>query len=215
MCNHYQQSVSGMFPPSQTETQYPSNNYPPNPPFPPQLLATTILLSDFMNLIILGTSNKSNYTVFVLLSLAYFTEDNVFNLPPSCSMCYMLQLSCWMGFPSGSVVKNPPAMQETWVWSLGQEDPLEKEMATLSSILAWKIPWTEEPGGLQTIGLQRVRHDWAYRHYDGIISHSTCTDTFCLCIHPLMDTGVALPFGRCNVTLWVTLSEHRYLSPCF
>ena len=52
-------------------------------------------------------------------------------------------------------------MQETWVWSLGQEDPLEKGMATHSSILAWRIPWTEEPGGLQSMGLQRVGHDWA------------------------------------------------------
>ena len=50
-------------------------------------------------------------------------------------------------------------MQETWVQSLGQEDPLEKEMTTHSSILAWKIPWTEEPGGPQSMGSQRVRHD--------------------------------------------------------
>ena len=57
-------------------------------------------------------------------------------------------------------VKNLPAMQETWVWSLVLEDPLEKKMATHSSILAWKIPWTEEPGGLQSMGLQRVRQDW-------------------------------------------------------
>ena len=53
-----------------------------------------------------------------------------------------------MGSPGDSVVKNPPAMQETRVQSLGQEDSLEKEMATHSSILAWKIPWTEEPGML-------------------------------------------------------------------
>ena len=52
-------------------------------------------------------------------------------------------------------------MQETQVWSLGQEDPLEKEMATHSSILAWKIPWTEDPGGLQSMGSQRVGHDLA------------------------------------------------------
>ena len=57
------------------------------------------------------------------------------------------------------VVKNLPAMQENWVRSLGWEDPLEKEMATHASILAWRIPWTEEPGGLQSMGLQRVRHD--------------------------------------------------------
>ena len=60
---------------------------------------------------------------------------------------------CW-GFPGGSAVKNLPAMQETqetWVRSLGQEDPLEEGMATHSSILAWKIPWTEAPGGLQSM----------------------------------------------------------------
>ena len=56
-------------------------------------------------------------------------------------------------------VKNPPAMQETWVQSLGWEGPLEKGMATHSSILAWRIPWTEEPGGLQSVRLQRVGHN--------------------------------------------------------
>ena len=59
------------------------------------------------------------------------------------------------------VVKNPPAMQETQVWSLSQEDPLEEEKATHSSIPAWRIPWTEESGGLQSMGLWRIRHDWA------------------------------------------------------
>ena len=59
----------------------------------------------------------------------------------------------------GSVVKNLPAMQETWVRTLGWEDPLEKGMATHSSIFAWKISWTEEPSGLQSMGLHRVRHD--------------------------------------------------------
>ena len=58
-------------------------------------------------------------------------------------------------------LKRLPAMWETWVWSLGQEDPLEKEMATHSSTLAWRIPWTEEPGRLQSTGLQSVGHDWA------------------------------------------------------
>ena len=64
-----------------------------------------------------------------------------------------------MGFPSSSVVKNLPAMQETRVRSLGWKDPLEKEMATHSSILAWRIPWTEEPDRLQSMGLQTVGHD--------------------------------------------------------
>ena len=58
-------------------------------------------------------------------------------------------------------VKHLPAVQETWVRSLGWEDPLEKKMATHSSILAWRIPWTEEPGGLESTGSQRVGDDWA------------------------------------------------------
>ena len=58
------------------------------------------------------------------------------------------------------MVKNLPAVQETWVWSWVQKDPLEKGMATHSSILAWRIPWTEEPGEPQSMGSQRVRHDW-------------------------------------------------------
>ena len=57
------------------------------------------------------------------------------------------------------LIKNPSAMQETWVRSLGWDDPLEKEMATHSSILIWKIPWVEEPGGLQSLGSQRVEYD--------------------------------------------------------
>ena len=57
------------------------------------------------------------------------------------------------------MVKNLPTMQKTWVRSLGQEDLLEKRMATHSSILAWRIPWTEEPGGLQSVGSQRVEHN--------------------------------------------------------
>ena len=61
-----------------------------------------------------------------------------------------------MGFPGGSVIKNLPAMQETSVQSLGWEDPLEKGMATHFSILVWRIPWTEEPAGLQIMGSQRV-----------------------------------------------------------
>ena len=64
-----------------------------------------------------------------------------------------------LGSPCGSVVKNPPEMQETQVRSLDREDPLEKGTAAHSSILAWGIPWTEEPGGLQSMGSQRVGHD--------------------------------------------------------
>ena len=63
------------------------------------------------------------------------------------------------------MVKNPPAMQEIWVWSLGQEDPLKKGMTACSSVLAWRIPLTEEPGGLQSTGSQKVGHDWVGHHY--------------------------------------------------
>ena len=61
-----------------------------------------------------------------------------------------------MVFPGGSAVKNPPAVQDTWVQSLGQEDPLEKGMATHSSIRAWKIPWTEEPGDYSSWGCKEL-----------------------------------------------------------
>ena len=74
----------------------------------------------------------------------------------------MTKLYSILGFSSGSVVKSLLAMremQEMQVQSLGQKDPLEEGMATHSSILVWRIPWTEEPDGLQSMGLQRVRHD--------------------------------------------------------
>ena len=76
-------------------------------------------------------------------------------------ICYFFDPSyspLWASLVAQSV-KNLPAVQETRVQSLGWEDPLEKEMATHSNILAWKISWTEEPGGLQSMGSQRVRHD--------------------------------------------------------
>ena len=68
------------------------------------------------------------------------------------------QLSLWTSLVD-QMVKHLPTMWETWVLSLGEEDPLEKEMPTHSSTLAWKIPWTEEPGKLQSMGLQRVGYD--------------------------------------------------------
>ena len=83
------------------------------------------------------------------------------------------------GFSNVSVVKSLLAIQETRVLSLGQEDPLEEEMATHSSILAWKIPWTKEPGRLQSMASQRVRHNWAH------------TDTY-IHLHFLPKNGVTL-----------------------
>ena len=85
------------------------------------------------------------------------------------------------------MVKNLPAMQETRFQSLGWEDPLQKGMATHSRILAWRIPWIEEPGGLQSVGLQRVRYNWA-------------TNTFIICIYITSyitsDMQMTPPYGR-------------------
>ena len=91
-------------------------------------------------------------------------------------------------------VKYLPAMQETWVWSLGQEDPLEEEMATHYNILAWRIPWIEEPGRPKSMGLQRFRHDWATNMLFSYLGH-----VFCVFISwvPLGLTS-SLSSGGCN-----------------
>ena len=70
-----------------------------------------------------------------------------------------------MGFPNGSAVKNLPVMQEQEIWSLGQEDPLEEGMATQASILAWRMPRTEETGPIQSMQLQRVGYNWSNLAY--------------------------------------------------
>ena len=82
------------------------------------------------------------------------------------------------GFPGGSDGKESARMQETQVQSLGWEDPLEKGMATHSRFLAWRIPWTEEPGGLQSIGSQRVRHDWATNTH----THTSLSELYLACL---------------------------------
>jgi len=86
-------------------------------------------------------------------------------------LIHYLDLS-W-GFPSGSVVNNPPAMQETWSWFRHWEDFLEEGMATHFSILAGKVPWAEESGGLQSMWSQRVGHDWSdWTHTHPQVCHS-------------------------------------------
>ena len=97
------------------------------------------------------------------------------------SVSFIDHLLCSRSFPGDSGVKNPPAMQERWVQSLAQEDPLEEGMATLSSVIAWEIPWTEEPGGLQSLGLQRVGHDLATKQQQLCSRHQSS----CLCISSL------------------------------
>ena len=81
----------------------------------------------------------------------------------SCDTLKSVNCNVWAS-PVAQMVKNPPAMWETWVRSRGCEDSLEEGMATHSSILVWESSWTEEPGGLQFMGSQRVGHDWATKH---------------------------------------------------
>ena len=93
-------------------------------------------------------------------SLPSLQVNHTYNISLPFLYGYKLRHHVWASLVAQRL-KCLPAMWETWVRSLGREDPLEKEMATHSSILAWRIPWMEEPGGLQSMGLQRVGHDWA------------------------------------------------------
>ena len=94
----------------------------------------------------------------------------------------------YTGFSGGSAVKNSPAMRETQVQTLGQENPLEEETVTHTSILAWKIPWTEDPGGLQSMGSQRVGHNLATKQQTLRITYSQYVFIF--------DLFYQLPRGR-------------------
>ena len=94
---------------------------------------------------------------------------------------HLFMYLCILPFPMAQQVKNLLSRwktQETWVWSLGQEDSLEKQMATHSSTLAWRIPWTEKPDGLWSMGSQRVRHDWVTNTFTFI--HPSIHP----CVHP-------------------------------
>ena len=98
--------------------------------------------------------------LLVFLIFSFLLENGMRSMLFFCSTWFYLFINYWASVVA-QMVKNLSAMQETWVWSLGHEYSLEKEMATHSTILACKIPWAEEPEGLQSMGLQRVRHDWA------------------------------------------------------
>ena len=101
-------------------------------------------------------ASENSLQLFQLLMPHHMAQpSSVFN-PRAKQACVPLPS---LGFAGGSVAKNPPAKQETQLQSLGREDPLEEEMATHSRMLAWKIQWAEKPGELQSMGLQRVRHD--------------------------------------------------------
>ena len=93
------------------------------------------------------------------------------------------------------MVKNVPTKWETWVRSLGQKDPLEKEMATPSSILAWEIPWTEKPVGLQSMGSQRVRHNWVTNTFTFTLSYTILWSTVALSSYMFRKLKMQLLFG--------------------
>ena len=106
-----------------------------------------------------------------------------------------LSIPVFLVFPGGSVVKNPPAVQERqemWVWSLGREDPLKKCMAAHSGILAWRIPWTEQSGRLQSIGSQRVRHDWRLGMHACILKRNESRDwnRYCSIIYSIQEVEI-------------------------
>ena len=111
------------------------------------------------------------------LQFLFSPSDSISHLPDT--LVSLLWVSIFLSYDGSSyfwaslvaqTVKNLLVIQETWVWSLGGEDPLRKGMATHSGILAWRIPWTEEPGWLQSMGLQRVRHDWAINTFTFIFA---------------------------------------------
>ena len=90
--------------------------------------------------------SKAPLSLYLSFSLSLLSYKNTTSLPRASLVA--------------QTVKNPPATQDTWVQSLGWEDPLEKRMVTPSGDLAWRIPWTEKPGSLQSMGSQRAGHDW-------------------------------------------------------
>ena len=103
-------------------------------------------------------------------------QDNYVRCPPKAFTLAPARTSL-----VSQTVNHLPSMRETQVWSLGQEDPLEKEMVTHSSTLAWRIPWIEEPGGLQSTGSQRVGHDWATS-----LTHLVCALNWCCAWHAFL-----------------------------
>ena len=120
------------------------------------------MLKDNQYNIIDAVENRHAYLSFRLPSGHWASKMKVLvthSFPTLCNPMNCIQTLCHLNHQGAPMVKNTLAMQETWVWSLGQEDSLEEEMVPHSSILAWDIPWTEEPGGLQSMGSQRVRHD--------------------------------------------------------
>ena len=151
------------------------------------------------------TTNGKEFILFIFHSLLNFVSP-IFSITMTCCK-YLISIHLWHASQVALVVKNLPAKPgdiEMWVWSLGEEDPLEKEMATHSSILAWRIPWTEEPSGLQSMGSQRVGHDWVTNTFflSGLNIHFHLVENQCLIFSQLFH----------NV---FTLNQNNYLNGAF
>ena len=114
--------------------------------------------SNEIHMYVLVSSSVLYCVLFVPLFISHFFPSVSLSLLSLSYFSHSLFFTFFLSVVS-QMVENPPAVQETWVQSLGREDTSKKGMAAHSIILAWRIPWTEEPGGLQSVGLQRVGHD--------------------------------------------------------
>ena len=149
----------------------------------------------------------------MLIFLTY-KECQQFNMEKTTHFYKILKHIVYRTSLVAQMVKHLPTMQETWVQSLGRED-LEKEMATHSSTRAWKIPWMEEPGRLQSMGSQRVRHDWANSLTDSL-SKKKCKwlpDMKISIFQPLLHCSNIFLLNSCFLTLCFAISFHLLRAP--
>ena len=126
------------------------------------------------------------------------------------SHCKVINCILFMGFPDGSVVKNLPAKQEMWVWSLAQEDSLEKEVTVHSSNLAWEILWTEEPGGLLSMGSQ-MSWTWLNNSTTTIISPLYFLPWILICLIAILPSLFFLGFMGTVILFYFYFIEKKYL----
>jgi len=144
--------------------------------------------------------------MLVRFSLQYF----------SLSLFFLSDCKWYLGFSGGPSGKEPTCRcrrRETRVWSLGREDPLEESMATHSSILAWRIPWTEEHGRVQSIVLQRVRHDWSDLMRTHTLSHKRYYIFYFVCflflrVHFIFTCSLTLCRNTVDLCMLLSFLQH-------
>ena len=155
------------------------------PSLPPPTPGHTLKLSQSTYLSSLSHTANSHW-LSILHTVVYTFPSGSWYLLPNC-----FPIGFHWGFLGGSAVKNLPTMQETWVWSMCQEDPLEEGMATRSSVLSWRIPWTEEPSGLHTV--HRVTKSWkllsTHAHRFSLIYNATGNIRISISLHLKQELG--------------------------